>query len=277
MVRGLVMGPGTDFIVAYFNPWIRNASASYTGSNPYQDGAWSGPEFLDPAQITLIVHPVGGSPAGWWSLHTQLLQAFRPIRTETTEPEIHWRSGGKDFMMYARPRALSPEVKNLYTGDVTTSCSLEALDPSMYSGGENGLHSIELSPYATSGGLAAPLSAPLSIFTAVAEGRGTLTNAGIDATSLMIRIDGPVVQPRFLLVGPDGAVQTFWIDIELLADQWLEIDTGNESIVFNGVMPRLDALRGALPLLAPGESTIEFRSASDGGDATAHISWRDRW
>lgn len=277
MVRGLVMGPGTDYIIDSFNPYSRITRAPYSGEDPYGDGGYSGPEWLEPVQIPLSVHVAGDNPSRWWELHTQLLQALRPIRDEPLEPELHWRVGEQDFMMFARPRVLDANIRNLRTGDVTNSCSLLALDPSTYSGGENGLHSVELKQVGSTGGISAPVSAPVYVHSVVTEGRAEITNAGIEPTSMYLRIYGPVVQPKIMVVAPGGLVYTFWIDITLTDSQWVLVDTAAEEVLLNGTSTRLSDAKGSFPLLYPGTSTVEFRAGALSPDARAVIEWRDRW
>jgi hypothetical protein len=277
MVRGLVMGPGTDYIVSDFNPYASLARVSYSGENPFGDGSWAGPEFRDSVQIPLIVHPVGESAAGWWALHTQLLTALRPIDIESTEPEIHWRNGGQDFMMFARPRAIQPSIRNMTTGDVTTSCSLLALDPSIYSGGEAGLHSVEIGEYRTVGGLRVPFGLPLAIRPVVADGLAVVTNTGIRPTKLFIRITGPVTGPLISTNSQIAGASTLQINVTLAAGDYIDIDTEDQTVLQNGTVNLLGEVQGEFPLAYPGETEIQYRPSKGNNLTRARIQWRDRW
>src|SRR5690606_19565473 len=275
--RGLLMGPGTDYTVTHFNPFARVTRADYSGTNPYADGGWSGPEFLEPVSIPLHVHVSGGASAGWWQRHAALQSALRPVRNDPSEPEIHWRMGGRDYMMYARPRTLEPEIKNMMTGDVTTACALVALDPSIYSGGDDGLHSLSLGLYHTIGGLSVPLGLPFTIRSVVAGGLGSITNIGETPSSLAIRINGPVVNPMLTVSSNLGGNASLWFETTLQPGEWLEIDTQARSVLKNGFISMLAVARGTFPLAWPGENEVRYMADDYNDESTAEINWRDRW
>ena len=265
------MGPGTDYIVTHFNPWSTLARADHTGSNPYADGSWSGPEFLEPVQIPLTVHPAGSDPATWQELHWNLRSALRPIRTEPTEPEIHWRNGGTDYMMFARSRAMDPAVLNMRTGDVTTACSLLALDPHIYS---SELYSITSGVLRRSGGLMTPFVTPFGIYSPVIDGEHEIYNGGIEDAWLQIRIDGPVVNPTITVVTPDGPM-TLFVSTELSEGEWLDIDTYEKSVLLNGFVSRLGQQSGTWLFIPPRTDNVFIRfNAENSPDAKMTASWR---
>lgn len=264
------MGPDTEYVVTDWNPWKRQTRAAYTGDNPYADGSWSGPEFLEPAQINLSVHAVGNTPDHWWELQTALMDALRPIRTEPVEAEVHWRNGSQDFMMFARPRVLDPEVKNMNTGDVTSVCSLQALDPAIYSSEE---FSVTVGVLTRSGGLVTPFYTPFTIHTTVIDGEAEIFNGGSATAYLRIRIDGPVTDPTVTVVTPDGAMSMSF-DVELSEGEWLDIDTKEQSVILNGSVSRLNQMSGTWVYI-PANTTVTIRfNAPDSPDAQMTAYWR---
>jgi hypothetical protein len=270
-VRDLVMGPGTDYIVTHFNPWSTLTRADHSGSNPYADGGWSGPEYLEPVQIPLTVHPDANGTADWQELHWNLRSALRPIRTESVEPEIHWRNGGVDYMMYARPRATDPAVLNMATGDVTTSCSLLALDPHIYSSEE---YSVSMGVVELSGGLVTPFTTPFSIYSVVADGEMPVYNGGIEPAWLRLRIDGPATSPVVTVKTPDGPM-SLRIDSDVAAGEWLDIDTASKSVLLNGVSSRLNNMSGTWIYIPPRTDNVFIRfNADNSPNAKLTASWR---
>lgn len=270
-VRDLVMGPGTDYIITHFNPWSRLAKTEAAGTNPYADGSWSGPEFWDSVTIPLTVHPAGDSAAGWDTLHWNLVQALRPIRTDSVDPEIHWRNGGIEYMMRARPRAIDPSVINMATGDVTTSCSLQALDPAVYSSEE---FSVEMGVIRRSGGLITPFTTPFPIYSVVVDGEETVYNGGIENAWLQLRIDGPAVNP-VVSVSTDEGPMTLYLSTSIAEGEWIDIDTYEKSVLLNGFTSRLNQMSGTWVYIPPRSDNVFIRfNAQDSPNAKLTAKWR---
>lgn len=273
-VRGLVMGPGTDYIVTHFNPWNRLTKAEYTGSAPWSDGSWSGAEFLESVTVNIGIHPQATGPEHWQELHWGLTTAFAPIGTASQEIELRWCVGAREYVMFGRPRSLQSDVRNFFTGDVGATASFQALDPSIYSAE---LRSARVRLLETTGGVSAPVGAPVSIVSAFTSGIVEIENEGTRPASLQLRIRGPVINPRVMLVTPDGEVMTLRTDIALSDGQWLDIDTETRLVMLNGTSPRLNAAYGSWPFAYPGTSKIYFRGTGQSDTALLEISHRDRW
>ena len=128
------------------------------------------------------------------------------------------------------------------------------------------------------GGLTSPLTVPGTL----AGGSLTLTNAGTTDTSLRVRIDGPVPEPRLVLRRPDGTVQTLAFELELTAGQWLDIDTASRTALLNGLAganQRGVATWDMDPYpLQPGINYLRFVSSADYNDAAQLTAeFRSAW
>lgn len=133
-------------------------------------------------------------------------------------------------------------------------------------------------PYPHRGGLTVPFTVSGFLVGGVLE----LVNEGTAPTSLFIRIDGPVVDPRVILQRPDGTVQEIdFFNLTIPSGQWLEINTANGTALLNGLPG--SSVRGRAiwdidpyPLL-PGTTTIRFQARDFNEDAMITTTHRSAW
>lgn len=268
-VGDLVMGTGTSYIVSQFNPYNRQVRANQTGDAPWGDGGWSGAEWREVAVVNMSIHIDASSNAQWQQLHWQLDAAFAPVRTGG-DVELRWMNAGAEYLMYGRPRMLQPVIRNLRSGQVSSSASFVCPDPAIYSGTE---YTAEIGLLHRIGGLSVPFGLPVGISSVVADGEVTLTNSGTADTRLLLHLTGPFPSARISLI-TGTSVQAMYLDTALGVDDFLDIDTKDKIVLLNGAVSRLADQHGAWPLLPPGTSTLRFES--DVYDAAASLSARYR-
>src|SRR5699024_4479973 len=122
-----------------------------------------------------------------------------------------------------------------------------------------------------------PVTAPFVIGATLSEGAAVLENEGTADTPLRLRINGPVVRPRVAVLRPGGESRTLRFDTELQAGQWLDIDTGDRTVLLQGKTSRRAQTAGTFPLLPPGTSTLRFFAAEHNDDAEVTAVWRSAW
>lgn len=122
---------------------------------------------------------------------------------------------------------------------------------------------------------------PTTIPGRLVGGSITITNSGTTAAPLLLRIDGPAVEPWIRVQRPDGTTQTIRFDLTLLDGQWLTVDSVSHQALLND-QPAAN-MRGRAtwgmdeyPLL-PGTSVIRFGGAEYDPDAELSASARSAW
>jgi|GEM_PF-2806419 len=267
-VRDLVMGEGTDYIVSAFNPWNRQTRMSGEGPNPWGHGGYSGAEWLDVAVVNMGIHTVGENETDWWAKHSALMEAFAPVETGP-DVELRWALGTTEYMMRGRPRMLNPQVQNIRSGEITSSASFVALDPLIYSGE---LHEVTLGLPTWSGGLIVPVAVPVVLDAVMSDGVATVTNAGMRTARVLLRFDGPVSRPAVTLAGA-----TLSLDLDIPAGHWVDVDTLDRTVLYDGHISRLMDARGSWPVLPPGSHELRFTARRFDPDAALTVRWRDTY
>lgn len=274
-IRDLVMGPGTPYKMLGFNPWNRQVRADTSGKRAWNHGSWSGAEWLDEAVVPMRIRVQGSGVGGWLSAHQLLSAAFRPIGDSTSDVELRWALAAQEYVMFGRPRMVEPDAEIVGTGKSYTQAAFVALDPFIYAGDQTVIDEIGLPIF--TGGLTVPVMVPVQIDGALAAGFADLTNTGTADAGLSIRIDGPVVMPSVWLVHDDGTVQRLRFDIELVAGQWLDIDTRIRTVLLNGTTSRRGQTTGDWPILPPGTHRLRWNATTYNDQATLTVRWRSAW
>lgn len=280
-VRDLVMGPGTAYkVLPGFNPFTRTVRSSQGDGRAWNHGTWSGAEWADEATVPIPVSVTATDRdiGSWLPLHQQLAAAFAPVGDSPETVELRWVYGGVEYLMFGRPRMVSPNTDLISVGKAITQCAFVAQDPRIYSGVE----SAQTTGLPTQvGGLTVPFTVPFHIGGTVVGGRLELVNEGTSDAPLLVRIDGPVPEPRFTLQRPDGTVQSVRFDLELPADQWLIVDSAAGTAFVNGLPTASRRGRAAWDMdpypLPPGTTTLVFGSADYNDEASITASHRSAW
>jgi hypothetical protein len=212
----------------------------------------------------------GDDAASWLVLHQALAAAFAPASADV---ELRFMVGGTEYLMLGRPRMVDPDISLLEVGVVVTAAAFVALDPAIYSADQ---HQTQLTLPSDSGGVSFPATFPATIDATITAGRADITNAGTRTTGLVLRIDGPVQEPRVTLLTDDGpAVLRYFGDLE--AGQWLDVNTKARTVYLNGTASRRGLTGGDWPLLPPGTHELAFDAGLFDADALLTATWRDAW
>ena len=276
-VRELLMGPGTDYrILTEFNPFTLTVRADQGGPRAWNHGSWSGAEWAEERVVPLRIVPKADDTAGWLVLHKALAAAFAPVGDAGDPVELRFAVDSIEYLILGRPRMVESDLSTLGVGWTYTRAVFVAQDPRIYSGVEQSAGPLSLP--AQAGGMFLPLLLPLSTGGTLIGGRVDLTNDGTTDTGLLLRIDGPVPEPRVTLLRPDGEVQTLrWTGLTIPSGQWLEVDTAARTAFLNG-LEGASRFPGFVdwPLLPPGTSTLRFGAADD-DTGTLTVTYRHAW
>jgi hypothetical protein len=212
--------------------------------------------------------------ATYWAAYQVLAAAFRPIGDVIADVELRYHKGGREYVLFGRPRMVEPELSTVPGGTGFVQCGFVANDPFNYSG-----ELVEVTGIGATtqlGGLSVPVSVPFRIRSRSLGGRATLTNEGTADTGLNLRINGPISRPSVTLQHFGREPQRLQVLFDLTDGQWLDIDTKSHSVLLNGVSTRRGQVSGDFPLLPPGVSTIRF-GASDFDAGSLEVRYRHTW
>jgi hypothetical protein len=122
---------------------------------------------------------------------------------------------------------------------------------------------------------------PVTIPGRLAGGSMTLTNTGTTAAPLVVRIDGPVVEPWVLVRRPDGVTQSVRFDLTLFEGQWLTVDSVSRQALLNDDPSSNQRGRATWDMdpypLLPGATVVRFGGAEYNADAQLSVSARSAW
>lgn len=279
-VRDLVMGSGTMYeTLRGFDPWTRQVRAEQSDPRPWGDGAWSGAEWTAEAVVPIPVRirdAANRTPGGWLAAHQALAAAFAPSHQNL---ELRWCTGGTEYVLFGRPRMVEPNVETMPAGWTYTRAAFAALDPTIYSGAE---HLVSLGLPSTTGGLTVPVTVPFTVGATVTNGSEPLVNAGTKAAGLLLRVAGPVLEPRVSVIS-DAGTATLRFDLPLDAGQWLDVDTAARTVYLGGTSSRRrqTTVQGIgwpeLPAGPGGTAEITWSAAVYEPAALLTARWRDAW
>lgn len=274
-IRDLVMGPGTSYqILTDTNFFNRHVRADQSGARAWGHGTWSGVEFMDEAVVPLRISTRAADEAGWLALHQQLMLAFAPIGEAAGDVELRFAFGGSEYLLFGRPRMVEPDINLAAGGFSITRAAFIALDPRIYAGTET-VASTGLPTFTNGVGL--PLRAPFHVPGIQLGGVTAVTNVGTAESGLVLRIDGPVTEPRVTVQLADGSVKTVRFDVALTAGQWLDVDTAARTVLLNGVSSRRGQASGEFPVLPAGTHSVRFFAADYNTTALLTVRFRSSW
>lgn len=277
-IRDLVMGAGTRFrMMNEFNPFGIQIRAAGSGERAWNHGSWSGAEWAQervvPMRI-LIIDEVAQNTAGWMLSRHELAAAFRPIGDAVTDVDLRFKLGGVEYLLRGRPRMLEPSTTHIGRGHGFVDAAFVALDPLIYAGTES---SVSTGLTAFTGGLTVSVTVPFSVDATQTSGIASLINEGTADTALLLKIDGPVVQPRVTVERADGVVQTLRFNLTLNTGEWLDVDTAAKTVLQNGTVNRRGLTAGDFPTLPTGTHTLRFAAGDYNASALVTARWRNAY
>lgn len=280
-VRDLVMGPGTPYrVLANSNSFTLGIRAPHTQERPHAHGSLVGSEWANartvPIRVMLDAPPY--TESAWLDALDELTAAFAPVGDSGGMVELYRNVDGREFVWFGRTRMVEPETDLAAGGYGFVQCAFVAADPRRYSAAEA---SVSTGLAVQTGGLTVPVTAPVAVTGRLVGGRGQITNNGTASAPLTARIDGPVVEPGFVLYSPDGSIQSVRFSLTLLDGQWLEIDSVTHTAFLNGAetanrRPDATWLLDDYPI-QPGLTRVRFVSGAYDEDAELTVTARSAW
>lgn len=270
---GVTLGTGRDYRIRSIDglsaPPVRSSDSARAGRHGISPGA----DFYEHRTITLEVGVTELDDAVMSTKLAALRTAFagtgveRPMTLQL--PGV--AEGGVRRINCRQKRTQFLVDRTLTAGYAVEVVQLVASDPRIY---DDLQQQAQTTLPEGAVGLTFPLTFPL-VFGATTSGVVNVTNDGNFETGPVLRIDGPVTDPRCENV---TAGRTIELDIDIAAGDFVEIDTEAHSILLNGTASRYSALTPDSQWwnLAPGENEIRFRAGST-GSARMTVTWRSAW
>lgn len=232
-------------------------------------GSWAGPTYLAARVITLAGTIVAPSQGALYAAMDQLSAAVALADTLLTVNEPVARQA---VVRRSGKLLLAPVTDRI----ATYSALLTAADPRRYSttlqGASTGLP-------IPSGGLTAPVTAPVVVAPGTPSGEITLTNTGSITTLPVLTLTGPLTPPTAVLVQyPDGSVRQLVYSDALVAGDVLVLDCQARTAILNAAVSRRRYLSGPWPDVPPGATvTIQWTSAGSDPAALLTGTCRSAW
>jgi hypothetical protein len=253
-------------------PALRSSDLVVVGRHGIRPGL----DYLDGRTVTITLDVYAWSSAEFAAAVQTLRETFQPLEEQNGGVlafQIPGIADGVAARLKCRPRRLALPLTPVYWADVATATvELFAADPVIYSDTE---HEETTTLPSAGGGLEFDLEFD-AVFGAVSTGGAIYaTNAGSWPADVVIRIDGPAVNPRVENVTTG---QTISLDYSLGVGEYLLIDTQDRTVLLNGTASRYSALTDASVWwqLAPGANEITFRATTSTA-ATMTLTWRSAW
>lgn len=230
------------------------------------DGAWVSPQYAGGR----IVHVNGTIAAPSWDAATiawdRLLGEF-PFRQLATLKVATGEGAVPEQMALIRQHE-KPVLSNRFKGRAEFSLSVIAPDPRKYDASSR---NTSLVLPVSSGGIAPPLTPPLTVVGSTSRSQVTLTNDGNVTTFPTLMVVGPCPPATIANLTTGEAMRV--LD-PVPADQTLVVDVLNGTATTGGQARRV---LGSWWGLVPGVNELAF--SADGYDAGAqlHVSYRSAW
>lgn len=243
---------------------------------PRTDGVSFGQDFMGGRTITFELDVNGTDEADAKAKLARLSRAWRADVVRFTPGATATLTSGSGRVAFGRPRRFASNDDLQPQGLSTVVADFATADDAWYGGTEQGV-TVSLVP-APSGGLLAPLAAPLSTTLSSDRSQG-VTIGGELPTWPVIEIQGPITNPTVELV---GAVRMDF-RLTLAYDQKLVIDSRPwaRSILRNGASVAGTITRTSTRLahaaLDPGSYEFVLRGTANTGNPYATIRWREAY
>lgn len=277
---GVEFGGNTGaLLVTGFNPGPAENRADDKPA-PGRDGVIAGQDFLGGAtwafDLSTNRDDLGGARATAAALEAAWKDPAIRLNATAKVP-LSYEMDGAWRRVYGRPGQIqgmgADVLASLGVGRLTAD--FRVLDPLHYEEEETAVV-LTIVP-ATTGGLEAPLAAPLSTVRSSAPRAGQVVNGGDAATPLKVVFHGPVTDPWVrstagLEVGLTGSLA---YDQSITVDPLAGTVTRQDGSPAAGLLTRKTRLTGTM--LQPGPTELTFGGTDPTGTATATLAWRNAY
>lgn len=248
-------------------------------SRPNRDGVIVGRDFLGSRTWAWEISARGADLTAVLNSASRLESAWRPAARllPGVKVPLSYLIDGRWRRVYGRPRRFAPFPPDFLatSGIGRIVCDFLVTDPLHYDDAETSV-TLTIVP-ASTGGLMAPLVAPLSTVRSSAPRAGNVTNSGDAPTPLKVEFKGPVSNPW--VRGPGGwevgVTGSLAYDESITVDPLAGTVTRQDGQPANGRLTRKTRLSGTL--LQPGVTELTFGGTDLTGTATAKLSWRNAY
>ena len=245
-----------------------------------RDGIIVGRDYLGAAVWAFDIDTRAGGEAGAAAADASLHKEWNnpAIRTNPniTVP-LSYQMAGRWRRVYGRPGKYAGINGNTMTkrGIGRITCDFRVTDPLHYDDAETSV--VLTIVTATTGGLMAPLAAPLSTVRSSAPRAGTVKNTGDAATALKVTFHGPITNPwvRSTAGMEVGLIGTLAYDQTVTVDPLSGAVTRNGGTSAAGMLTR--KTRMSTTVLQPGTTELTFGGTDPTGTATATLAWRNAY
>lgn len=275
--KGIEFGGDTgSLLVTGFKPGAAEIRGTDT-PRPNRDGTIAGRDFLGSSTWAFDISTNEQDVTGALATASALEAAWKDPAVRlapNTLVALEYEMAGRWRRVYGRPGQYTPPdgdyLTTLGVGRITADFKVHK--PGSYDATETTV-TLTIVP-ASTGGLRAPLRAPLSTVRSSTPRAGIVTNQGDTPTPLTTTFHGPIKDPW--VRSPDG-----WevgVTGSLAADEWIRVDplagtvTRQDGQPANGRLTRKTRLSGTL--LQPGATELTFGGTDLTGTAKAVLSWR---
>jgi len=272
--KGLLIGGESAYSVSQIDGLI-DMPDIVTGdqSRLRRHGLRAGDDFLSGRPIQLTVEVYGADEGTFNTAMEAIKLALRPGQPEAPlVMQLPGVAGGAKVQVNVRPRRFKVAVgRDFYYRIPNIVVEFYSTDPRLFA---NAIGSDSATLPTAGGGLSFNASPDFSFGATSIGGELNLTNDGNFQTPVVFRIDGPVQTPRLIHNGLDKELK---INLNLLAGEFLVVDSASRSVLLNGTASRYPALVVSEWFdLEPGNNQISFRGATTAaGSCTA--TFRSGW
>lgn len=244
------------------------------GQRVQADGVWTTQSWLGGLAGGLTGKVLCDNPA---DCETAISQIRDTVSKNPAPLTFHFAAGDQTIMV-KRDGVVAIDRDTPTT--FTWSCTVLAPDPTWYAGGPGSpvgpglptppgsdLRTLVTGLPSTTGGLNFPFSFPFAFDATSVSGDVTLTTD--HGGWWFFVIAGPVVNPRIIVLQPDGTTTTLAWSMTVLADETLVVDPQAHTAMLQGTASRPPTIR-QWPALTPGQTTVQFRADSGTGQLAVY-------
>lgn len=256
---------GVEWLWQDIEGWDSPEAATQVTQRSGQDGAWSGVELYGPRQLSL-------SGAAWTDQPEIMRDAADRLFAEVTKKPFQLvvdEHGLQRFVTVQRQSAVVWDYQ--HETAALWSMQLVAIDPRKYGTTEQ---TATVLLGAVTGGFVLPFTLPFTIDSVVTSDTITAINAGNHDAPLMIRVFGPVINPKFFVPSLNLEMS---LNLTLDVGEFVDIDSDKRSVLLGGTATRLSTFEGDWLSVPPGSTDIRFLAESYDPSAFAQLTWRATW
>lgn len=276
LTRGLLMGPGTKFLVSFDAPHDGLGSLAPRASvtpRPRQHGSRPIKQYQPERLLRWTMHALGDSPEDTMALIEQVGAAWAPLEDGSQVTMSIRYANDRAYLYLGQPSRTAVDMTLVPQSYASIACEWLALDPRAY---DSNAISAETALSVSASGQQFPFGFPMGFGSAF--GRVATSNAGNIGVPWVAVISGGVsglVNPS-LGLGSSG--ETLQFIITLAAGQQLFIDSREKSVLLNNQADRSTVINRPSAAtwfdIPPGSDLVTFGGS---GDGTLDLTYRSGW